>query len=140
MIGAWLLLACGGDGSGDSGGAPVTTADSADPPTDSASPTETADTGEPVDPACVDAPLITYATWGEGFVTFTCQGCHGSESEERFGAPEGVHFDDHDAVLTWLPRIRARVIGDEGGMPPAGGVPELDLEWLRIWIDCWDGR
>ena len=65
---------------------------------------DTADTGE-VDPDCVDAQLVTYNNFGEGFIKHSCQGCHSSEAANRYGAPEDASFDDLDAVgiklLSW---------------------------------------
>ena len=97
------------------------------------------DTGDPVDEACRDVPLITYASFGQGFLTFNCQGCHGSASPARQGAPESVTFDDHDQALTWLARIYARTY-ESRDMPPALGIFDDDIERLRIWIECWDGQ
>ena len=100
------------------------------------------DTGEPQEPEvseeCVDAPLITYSSFGQGFIDFNCQGCHGSGAPNRQGAPESVTFDNHEEVLFWLERIyqRTHISLD---MPPALGIFEEDQERLRIWIDCWEG-
>ena len=87
---------------------------------------------------CVDAPLITYSSFGQGFIDFNCQGCHGSGAPNRQGAPESVTFDNHEEVFFWLERIyqRTHISLD---MPPALGIFEEDQERLRIWIDCWDG-
>jgi|GEM_PF-1049855 len=100
---------------------------------------EPADTQEPeISEECIDAPLITYSSFGQGFITFNCQGCHGSGAPDRQGAPESVTFDNHEETLFWLERIyqRTHVSLD---MPPALGIFEEDQERLRIWIDCWDG-
>ena len=88
---------------------------------------------------CVDVPIVTYASFGQGFITFSCQGCHASGSVDRQGAPDSVTFDDHQQVLQWLPLIyhRTYVTLD---MPPALGVFEEDLERLRIWVECWEGQ
>ena len=100
---------------------------------------ETTDTEEPeVSEECIDVPLITYSSFGQGFISFNCQGCHGSGAPDRQGAPDSVTFDNHDEVLFWLERIyqRTHVSLD---MPPALGIFEEDQERLRIWIDCWNG-
>ena len=88
---------------------------------------------------CIDVPIVTYASFGQGFLTFSCQGCHASGSVDRQGAPDSVTFDDHQQVIQWLPRIyhRTYVTLD---MPPALGVFEEDLERLRIWVECWEGQ
>ena len=101
---------------------------------------EPADTQEPeISEECIDAPLITYASFGQGFITFNCQGCHGSGAPDRQGAPESVTFDNHEETLFWLERIyqRTHISRD---MPPALGIFEEDQERLRIWIDCWEGQ
>ena len=100
---------------------------------------ESTDTQEPeVSEECIDVPLITYSSFGQGFITFNCQGCHGSGAPDRQGAPESVTFDNHEETLFWLERIyqRTHISRD---MPPALGIFEEDQERLRIWIDCWDG-
>ena len=54
---------------------------------------------------CIDVPIVTYASFGQGFLTFSCQGCHASGSVDRQGAPDSVTFDDYQQVIQWLPRI-----------------------------------
>ena len=104
--------------------------------------TEGADTSEEeeeINEDCVDAPTVTYASFGQGFLTFSCQGCHGSSSVDRQGAPESVTFDDHEQALQWLDRIYQRTYVTLD-MPPALGIFDEDLERLRIWVECWDGQ
>ena len=98
--------------------------------------TDTTDTE--VSEECMEVPLITYSSFGEGFITFNCQGCHGSAAFDRQGAPDAVTFDNHEETLNWLSRIYARTYTSQN-MPPALGIFEDDLERLRIWIDCWGG-
>ena len=88
---------------------------------------------------CIDVPTITYASFGQGFITFSCQGCHGTGSADRQGAPESVTFDNHEQALQWLPRIYQRTYVTLD-MPPALGIFDEDLERLRIWVECWDGQ
>ena len=104
---------------------------------DTSIPTDTQDTA--VDEACIDAPLITYASFGQGFIAFSCQSCHGSGAPDRQGAPESITFDNHQQVLGWLERIYQRTYVSQD-MPPALGIFEDDLERLRIWIECWNGE
>ena len=97
------------------------------------------DTQEPeISEECIDVPLITYSSFGQGFITFNCQGCHGSGAPDRQSAPESVTFDNHQQVLGRLERIYQRTHVSQD-MPPALGVFEDDQERLRIWIECWDG-
>lgn len=123
-------------GTGDDGGSSDDGDDSADP-SDSGEPEDTGDAT--VDEECRDVPLITYSSFGQGFLTFYCQGCHGSGAPVRQGAPESVSFDDHDEALAWMERIYVRTY-ESRTMPPALGVFDEDLEKLRIWIRCWDGQ
>jgi uncharacterized membrane protein len=96
---------------------------------------DTADSASGADPACDDVVEVTYDSWGRGFLTTHCQGCHASTTADRYGAPEGVTFDNEDEVRTWADRIGIRVL-DQADMPPAGGVPEDDLTLLAWWLSC----
>lgn len=109
----WLLLACVGYGGGDDSG------------------------------FCADAPIVTWETFGAGFVRENCQTCHASTSLERHGAPEAVTFDTVDQVWAYRDRILARVIealddGDTGTgpMPPMGGTSDDDRYLLEVWLTC----
>lgn len=105
---ALLLAACGKDGAGD-------------------------DTG-----FCGTAPVVTYANFGEGFMTQNCQSCHASTASNRNGAPDQVVFDTLDDVLGQADRILARSVGDDATMPPSGGVSEDDRYLLEVWLTCWE--
>ena len=37
--------------------------------------------------ACADAPVVTYETFGAGFLLENCQSCHASTAPDRKGAP-----------------------------------------------------
>ena len=88
----------------------------------------------------VDCDLpIHYANFGDGFMRSNCQGCHHSDTDNRFGAPESVVFDTRDDVESQLGRIIERTYGDTGGMPPAGGIPAEDVEKLKTWLECGAG-
>lgn len=103
--------------------------------TDSAGPVDSAvDTGEP-DP-CAGVPVVTYASFGEGFMLENCQGCHASTTEERYGAPESVTFDTIEEVWAWAEVILAVATGEEPAMPPQGGVHEDDRTKLEWWLGC----
>lgn len=95
-----------------------------------------ADSGAPA--WCDDAPLLTWANFGEGFVVENCQACHASTAIDRNGAPEDIVFDDRDATLALSDRILARAAGDAPSMPPQGGVTDEERERLEIWLTCWE--
>jgi len=78
---------------------------------------------------------ITWENWGEGFFISYCNGCHSSDSSNRFGAPENITFDTQKEAQEWLDRIHIRTV-QTTDMPPGGGVIEEDLEFLEIWLDC----
>jgi len=87
---------------------------------------------------CSDAPVVTWETFGHGFVTEHCQACHASTTLERNGAPRDVSFDTHDEVLALTDRILARSVGPAASMPPQGGVTPDDRQKLEIWLRCWE--
>jgi predicted CxxxxCH...CXXCH cytochrome family protein len=87
---------------------------------------------------CTEVPRVTYGTWGSGFLTANCQGCHASTATWRLDHPgqiaDDVHFDDEGQVALFADRIGARVFG--ATMPPAGGLIDGDLDRLHIWLTC----
>lgn len=107
----------------DGGSADGGTPDGGSPTTDSADP-------------CADVPLVNYNTFGAGFMTANCQGCHATNAPDRYGAPESVVFDTVEQVWAWSVRILELVPGDEERMPPAGGITEDDATRLRWWLEC----
>lgn len=93
------------------------------------------------DPACgPDVPLESWETFGQGFLSTYCQGCHASESADRHGAPPNVVFDTAADSETWRDQILDAVTSDPPRMPPAGGVPDDERERLRIWLTCFAGE
>jgi hypothetical protein len=93
--------------------------------------------GEQATGLCADdPPLESWETFGRGFVTTHCQGCHGSAAPDRYGAPEGVTFDTQEETLTHKAQILATAASDEPTMPPTGGTSEDDRQRLRIWLEC----
>jgi uncharacterized membrane protein len=87
--------------------------------------------------SCDEAPVVTYANFGQGFITHYCQGCHASASAHRYGAPDDVTFDNLEEVWTWDGRILIRASGaEEADMPPAGGTGADDRQKLRWWLEC----
>ncbi len=97
---------------------------------------DSGDTGTPA--WCDDAPVLTWANFGEGFVTESCQSCHASTTLDRRGAPADVVFDDRETTLALGDRVLARATGDRPTMPPQGGVTDDDRERLAIWLTCWE--
>ena len=85
--------------------------------------------------ACDSSPSVTWDNWGQGFFTTHCQGCHASTAPDRYGAPEGVDFDNLADLRQWHDRVRVRVL-DEEDMPPAGGISEDELFLLGVLLDC----
>lgn len=93
--------------------------------------------GETAEPAlCVDAPIVTYETFGAGFMQENCQSCHASTSPDRQNAPEFVVFDTVDQVWALHERILQIAVPDSPSMPPLGGTTAEDRAKLEIWLTC----
>jgi uncharacterized membrane protein len=92
---------------------------------------ETADSG-----ACADAPVVTWETFGHGFVTENCQSCHASTTLDRHGAPESMVFDTVDDVWANADRVLVRAGAEPPTMPPEGGTTADDRELLQTWLTC----
>jgi hypothetical protein len=145
LIAAVLVVACNeaepgpeADDDGSSGEAAGTT----DTEGDTDGGTDDGDTdaeteGEPL--TCDEAPVITYDTFGRGFLATYCNGCHGGQVVDRQGAPENVIFDDADRASAFSERILSRVLPDTGvpPMPPNGGVVVDDIDRLVVWLQCY---
>jgi uncharacterized membrane protein len=100
---------------------------------------EPSDSGSPpsdLPEICVDAPTVTWANFGAGFITQHCQACHASSTPDRHGAPESVLFDTEEQVWALADRILARAVGEAPTMPPQGGVSEDDIYLLEVWLTC----
>lgn len=85
---------------------------------------------------CADAPLVTWANFGRGFITQHCQACHASTTLDRHDAPEEITFDTEEQVWALADRILARAVGEAPTMPPQGGVADDDLYLLEVWLTC----
>lgn len=92
--------------------------------------------GDPEDP-CAEAPIVTWETFGQGFVTERCQSCHASTAPPRDGVPAGIHFDTEEQTRALSDAILRVATGETPTMPPQGGVPEDDRERLEVWLSCW---
>lgn len=86
--------------------------------------------------ACAEAPVLTWANFGDGFVTENCQACHASTTPDRRGAPQTVTFDTYEDTMAHRDRILARSGGDDPTMPPQGGVDAAQREKLTLWLTC----
>ncbi len=113
MIAILLMLACSGTAK-DTGSAPAAEV----PPLD-----------------CAVEPDVTWDNWGHAHFTTQCQGCHASQTPNRYGAPAGIHFDTVDAVRAQKDRVYQRVLVD-GTMPPAGGLTPDEKKLLEILLAC----
>jgi hypothetical protein len=87
---------------------------------------------------CDELPVITYDTFGAGFLATYCNGCHSAAVADRRGAPPSVVFDTREQAATFATRILARRDPPPNitPMPPAGGVVAEDDEKLQIWLQC----
>lgn len=87
---------------------------------------------------CDAVPVITYDTFGAGFLATYCNGCHGAQVLDRKGAPPDVVFETRADAASFADRILARRMPPAGTipMPPAGGVTPDDDERLHIWLTC----
>jgi hypothetical protein len=91
---------------------------------------------EPID--CDDNMDFSWVNFGEGFFIQNCNGCHHSESPERYGAPEYTSFDTVDDVWAQKGMVLAVASGSNPSMPPSGGATELERSKLEIWLTCAD--
>lgn len=89
---------------------------------------------------CDEQPVLTYDTFGRGFLATYCDGCHGAAVQARQGAPADVVFDTREQALALADRILARTAPEDGEptMPPVGGVTDEDRARLRVWLGCWE--
>ncbi len=126
------LLACTG---APSEGAADTSQERDGAPADTQVVTDTDAALDTSDP-CSEAMTVTWNSWGRGFLTESCQGCHASTATNRYGAPEEVVFDTVDDAWAWSDRILARAAGENPSMPPAGGVTDDDRTRLSWWLAC----
>lgn len=90
------------------------------------------DTADP----CIDAPIVTWDNWGQGFLVENCQSCHRSTAPDRHGAPADVTFDDESSALALADRILDRCTSDPPTMPPRGGITTDDQALLVAWLTC----
>ncbi len=95
------------------------------------------DDGETMPGACgEDTPLVTWETFGLGFLSTYCQGCHASTTPDRQGAPPNITFDTEQEAVALSDLILTTVTSDTPTMPPNGGPSEADRERLTVWLNC----
>jgi uncharacterized membrane protein len=95
------------------------------------------------EPASVDSgvcgeslPEMTWQSFGNGFVSTYCQGCHASGTFDRHGAPESVVFDSEDDVLSRADAMTRTTLSEAPTMPPGGGIPTEQRELLAAYLKC----
>lgn len=84
---------------------------------------------------CEGEPVVTWASWGQGFSRAYCDACHAADTPDRRGAPEAVTLDSLEDWRTHAERVRVRTLED-ADMPPGGGVTNEDLVSLDILLRC----
>lgn len=99
-------------------------------------------------PPCPPDNVLTWRSFGAGFLLTWCTGCHASglPDAERQGAPTGVDFDTYAAYKPLERLVYERAVLEAHAattnpaaaspMPPAGLVPEADRRRLAQWIAC----
>lgn len=99
-------------------------------------------------PPCPPDNVLTWRSFGAGFLLTWCTGCHASglPDAERQGAPTGVDFDTYAAYKPLERLVYERAVLEAHAattnpaaaspMPPAGVVPEADRRRLAQWIAC----
>jgi uncharacterized membrane protein len=95
-------------------------------------------TGEPGGDSalCSEADrAVDWESFGVGFFSGYCRGCHSAGVDNRYGAPAAVDFDSLDQVRTHASAVRATVLED-ATMPVGGGVDEEDLLLLDRFLAC----
>ena len=85
---------------------------------------------------CDDAPRVDWINFGQGFFVQNCNGCHHSETPDRYGAPEDVIFDTADDVWAQKGLVLGTAGGESPSMPPNGGTTLIQREKLQIWLEC----
>lgn len=108
--------------------------------------TEESVLGPPTETVCPSDSQLTYANFGETFMTTYCTGCHSStlSGDARMGAPEFHDFDTQLGVQKVANHIdQAAGVGPAAmntAMPPDeddGPKPTIDeRRQLAEWISC----
>ena len=85
---------------------------------------------------CAEEDEVTYAEFGGTFLRQHCNGCHGSEANNRHGAPESISFDSIESVWLWKDAILRVTSPENPVMPPAWDLDEGDVALLQVWLEC----
>ena len=100
-------------------------------------------TPTPTGSSCPDDSTLTYATFGEAFMTSYCVGCHSSQrsGDDRNGAPAGHDFDTLEGIVAVAEHIdeHAAAGPEEVNelMPPSDPRPtDEEREALGEWLAC----
>ncbi len=93
-------------------------------------------TAEPDPLDCDDALNLDWVNFGESFFIQNCNGCHHSETPDRYGAPDYATFDTPDEVWSQKGMVLSTAGGENPSMPPNGGTTETDRLKLEIWLTC----
>ena len=96
--------------------------------------------------ACAESPMeidemtcppnttLTYASFGQHFMSEHCNTCH---STSKAGAPGSYKFDSHADVQKHAKRIFIRAAGPNVTMPPGpDDPPEFERDQLAEWLAC----
>ena len=81
---------------------------------------------------------LTYANFGETFMTTYCVACHDSAKSggERLGAPAGADYDDSALIQSMASLINSRA-GQGSTMPPTAPRPVAEERAdLKEWLEC----
>lgn len=81
--------------------------------------------------------MLTYESFGRGFLAQNCQTCHGQPTDDRKGAPASFDFATVDEVRAHRSRIFARAAADNDSMPPGpDDPPATERAKLAEWLAC----
>ena len=84
---------------------------------------------------CQQRASLQWEYFGSSFFSTYCTSCHSTNAPNRFGAPEGINFDDFESVISQTDLIRNSVI-ERQSMPKGGGLPQSDLDALNVFLSC----
>lgn len=88
--------------------------------------------------ACTDGTLLTYENFGEAFMSQHCVSCHSSQvtGSQRFGAPEGVDFDDRADVQRRLLSIQKIVAAPGRHLGRDFSMSARSKAHVLKWLEC----
>ena len=88
-------------------------------------------------PCPTGGTTLTYANFGQEFMNTWCQPCHGSNAENRHGAPGEFIFDTDAQIQLHADRIFVRAAASNDSMPPGpDGPPRPQRDQLAEWLAC----